>query len=173
MPSFRDIESFIEGSYRVDVSLNYLQWHLDGYVENYGLDLNPDFQRAHVWTREQQIAFVEHVLKLGVNTIIRFNCFGWRRGKGKNMVLVDGKQRVTACLAFLNNEIPAFGYYISEYDDKPDIMCHLQFIVNDLPSRERVLEWYLEINKGNVAHTSEEIERVEVLLANEKTNNKN
>ena len=168
MPKFRNIESFIEGNYQIDVPLSYLNMHINEYIGGYNLDLNPDYQRGHVWNTEQQISFVEHVLRGGRNTVIRFNCPNWVSGRGKDMVIVDGKQRMTACLAFLNNDIPAFGYYFLEYEDKMDLFCRLQFIINELPTRKDVLKWYLEINSGNVAHTDEELERVEKLLAAEK-----
>ena len=49
-----------EGSYQVNVPLRYVvdnirKWEEDDY---YQLQLNPKFQRGHVWTEKQQIAYV-------------------------------------------------------------------------------------------------------------------
>ena len=166
---FQDIPRFIEGDYRCDVSLRFLTQQLEYYRENYGLDLDPDFQRAHVWTEAQQVAFVEHVLRGGKNTVIRFNCAGWnRKSNAGPMQVVDGKQRLTALLAFLANEIPAFGTYLKDFEGIMSwIGMGVQFVVNDLAKREDVLRWYLEINEGNVAHTAEELDRVREMLSTE------
>ena len=165
---FRDIPPLMtDGTYRINVSLGYLKSQLREYEEVYGLDLDCDFQRAHVWTDDQRTAFVEHLLRGGIGSnTIRFNCTGWR-GQDSDMepmVCVDGKQRLTACIKFLDDEIPAFGHYFSEFQDKPNILCGLIFRVNDLPTRADVLRWYLEINRGGTQHTSREIRKVEQLL---------
>ena len=85
-------------------------------------------------------------------------------------VIVDGKQRLTAILMFLDNEFPVFkemdsdgiGYYAREFDMIPN---DVEFIINDLPSRELVLKWYLQMNEGNVAHTEEELDKVRQMLS--------
>lgn len=35
------------------------------YEETYNLNMEPNFQRSHVWTDEQQIAFLEYFSKGG------------------------------------------------------------------------------------------------------------
>lgn len=88
-----------------------------------------------------------------------------------NMVLVDGKQRLTAIQKFIHGKIPAFGYYFSEFEDKLHWCEHcLLFFVNNLSTREQVLEWYLQINTGGVVHSEEEIEKVRRLLEAERAN---
>jgi hypothetical protein len=138
------------------------------YSELAVLDLNPDFQRGHVWTREQQIAYVEFKLRggRGSNTIL-FNCKGWMHSFEGPYVLVDGKQRITAVLAFLHDEIPAFGHLYSEFTGKLR-MTGADFViqVNDLKTRAEVLQWYIELNAGGTPHTQEEIEKVKQLLIN-------
>ena len=63
------------GTYQVDCKLNYLQKAIQEWKEE-GLDLCPDFQRGHVWTVEQQIAFVEYVLRGGKTSELLFNTKG-------------------------------------------------------------------------------------------------
>ena len=169
---FRDIPQLMtDGTYRINVSLGYLKTQLREYEEEYGLDLDVDFQRAHVWTDKQRTAFVEHLLRGGIGSnSIRFNCTWWRSisKDAEPMVCVDGKQRLTACLKFLDDKVPAFGTYFSEYEDKPGILCGLIFRVNNLPTRADVLRWYLEINMGGTLHTEEELRKVERLLEQEE-----
>ncbi|MFR5263759.1 hypothetical protein [Clostridium sp.] len=73
---FSDIEQFTKsGDYEVSIRLNHLEKTLKEYDEDYGLELNPDFQRGHVWSEEQQRAYVEFFIKGGKTArIIYFNC---------------------------------------------------------------------------------------------------
>ena len=62
---FRDIPRLIESHYAVDYPLPYfVRWIAEEEKEE-GLQLNPDFQRGHVWTEPQQIAYVEFLLRGG------------------------------------------------------------------------------------------------------------
>ena len=42
------------------------------------------------------------------------------------------------------------------------------FITNDLETRAEVLQWYIDHKAGGIAHTDEEINKVKILLENEK-----
>ena len=171
MPKFRDIPQVTkDGTYRINVSLDWLENQIDRYVLEYNLDMDTDFQRAHVWTDVQSSDFVQHLLRGGIGSdVIRFNCPGWRSHDiTGNMVVVDGKQRLTACLRFMRNEIPAFGYLYKEYEGRLRIIGPgLVFLINDIRNRADVLRWYLEINEGGVVHTQAELNLVRELLAEE------
>jgi len=169
---FTDIPKFTPwSSYLVDVGWDYLEHQLAHYADDMGLDLDPDFQRGHVWTEAQQIAYVEHCLRGGKSTnMLHWNCHDWRENTGMHpVVLVDGKQRLTAARAFISGELRAFGSTISEYTDRLRIAdCRFKFHINDLKTRAEVLQWYLELNAGGVVHTDEELDKVRELLKKEK-----
>lgn len=60
-----DIKQFTSnGSYSVDFGMKGLVKAMEDY-ERMGLNVYPDFQREHVWTKEQQSAFVEYFLRGG------------------------------------------------------------------------------------------------------------
>ncbi len=176
-PRFADIPQFtVASSYRVDVSWDFLEDQLAHWNDRTGglggLDMNPDFQRAHVWTEGQQIKFVEYQLRGGLyGREIYWNNPNWHTGFGAPTVLVDGKKRLEAVRKIIRNENKAFGYYNSEYEDRPRIvLCRFTFNMNTLKTRREVLQWYLDINTGGTPHTPEEIERVRELLRQEKKN---
>lgn len=168
-PTFADIPQYTQdGNHRTTVPFDHLLYHVDRLTAQYGLVMNPDFQRGHVWEEWRQIAFVEHMLRGGVGSDeIRFNHTEWMRSFEGEFVLVDGLQRLTACLKFLRNKIPAFGYLYYKYSDNLPVRLSLTFRINDLRTRAEVLQWYLELNSGGIAHTQEELNRVRDLLNNE------
>ena len=160
-------------TYAVDIGLGSLEAAIEHYQKDMGLDMDPDFQRGHVWTREQQVAFVEFFLRDGATgRNIYTNCAG-RHSAGAlgPYVLVDGKQRLTALLAWLRGEFPVFGS-IMRSDVRLTIGRNtLKWHVNDLETREEVLAWYVEMNEGGVVHTKEEIARVKALIEESRRKN--
>lgn len=171
---FSDIPSFTHNpSYRINVGWKYLQSTLDRWQsrnDKFPLDLNPDFQREHVWTLEQQIAYIEYALKGGKSgRELYFNCVGWQGKYDGEFVIVDGKQRLHAVMQFLDNKVPVFGgYYFKDISGHLPTTAEFIFCVNDLPTRKEVLQWYLEMNTGGTPHSKEEIEKVKLMLDSEK-----
>jgi hypothetical protein len=170
-PRFRDIPMFTRtAGYQVDITWKYLKKHIENEVEENQLDMDPDFQRGHVWVPEQQARYVEFMLRGGKSSRdIQTNCPGWQQGRVGNYVLVDGKQRLKAVVDFLDNKVSIFGgHYYKDFEDDLSIMGpSFRWHVNDLETRAEVLQWYLDLNTGGVVHTSEEIEKVRRLLAAE------
>ncbi len=172
---FSDVPQFTRhAGYKVDVSWQMLDEYMKhaGEAVDGGLDLEPDFQRAHVWTEAQQVRYVEYILRGGMSgRDLYFNCAGWNQTSERQgpYVIVDGKQRLRAVLRFMHGEIPAFGHRLSDYGDKPDFIgARFHWHVNDLGTREEILQWYLDLNRGGTVHTDEEIAKVEALLAAER-----
>jgi hypothetical protein len=166
---FSDIKKLTPtGTYQVNQSWKNIKDTLEYYKNEKlcPLDLNPKFQRGHVWTEEQQIAYVEFKLRGGLGSDrILFNCPGWMNDYRGPFVLVDGKQRLNAVLRFFDNEIKVFGHYYREFEDSlPSFQPDLVFCINNLPSMEDVLNWYIELNSGGTPHTEEEIGRVRGML---------
>lgn len=177
MPSFRDIPQFPRAHYEIDVPWRYIedtldQWNLHGKDPQLGaLVLDPDYQRAHVWTREQQIAYVEYQLQGGeVGRVIIWNSPDWMGSWKRPTELVDGKQRVEAVRAFVRGDIPAFGRLCNEYTGGMPIGLTFKFRVCKLETREEILQLYLNINAGGTPHTKSEINRVRALLDAERKN---
>ena len=171
--SYNDIPKFTRNAnYRVNSPWDFLEKNLAHWSEVDGgiaaVNLNPDFQRVHVWTPAQQTAYVEYILRGGISgREIYFNCVGWMGSFKGPFVLVDGKQRVEAVRAFLRNEVPIFGGH--KYSEIEGTMrmtdANFLFCVNDLKTEKEVLQWYLDLNTGGTPHTNDEIEKVKAMLA--------
>lgn len=194
---FSDIKMLTAcGSYNVNTPLDSLAVTIERYQRadscTPGLGLLPDFQRGHVWTRAQQIAYVEFFLRGGMTgRTIYFNCPNWGHfrpipdGQYRDFVIVDGLQRLTALLAFVRGELPAFKYYMrpkgmenSEVVDNKEFFedrvihsaanSNLIININNLKRREDVLRWYLEMNSGGTPHTQAELDKVRGLIEVER-----
>ena len=167
---FEDIPQFTRSAnYRVNMSWEYIETWIERQ-ESGGLDLDPPFQRAHVWNKQQQIRYVEFILRGGCSgRDIYFNNPTWMGTFTGETVLVDGKQRLQAVRRFLHNEIPVFGTLHKDYEDKlPTLHCDFIVHVNDLKTMEKVYQWYIDLNSGGTPHTDEEIEKVRKLLKQEQ-----
>lgn len=167
---FRDIPQFPQIYYRVDIFFAHIEDWIVDHVKDHNLNLNPDFQRGHVWTEEQQVKYMEYLLKNPTSGLeLYFNHPGWTHSFKGEFVLVDGKQRLNAILRFLHSEIKAYGHYLKEYEDKPSNSITLSINIATLKTREDVLQWYLDFNAAGTPHSKREITRVRKLL--EETRN--
>jgi hypothetical protein len=195
---FRDIPMLTTaGSYEVNAPLDSLMYTIERYQKGdracAPLDLLPDFQRGHVWTQEQQIAYVEFFLRGGMTgRTIYLNCPNWGgfqkipEGGYRDFVIVDGLQRLTALLAFVRGEIPAFEHYVRQktvvesvfgqyggpyFEDgllQADANFNLRININNLKTKKAVLQWYLEMNSGSTPHTNAELDKVRGMIKEEK-----
>lgn len=172
---FKDIPKFTrDGSWQADFDFKYLIQFIDEHVKEYGLQLNPKFQRGHVWTEEQQIKWLEFFFRGGkTSRVIYLNYPGWHGGVPdgdyNDFVCVDGLQRLTAIRRFMNGEIPIFGSYINEFEDRMSVVSDsIKVNINNLKSEKEVLQWYVDMNAGGTPHTDEEIERVKKMISEMK-----
>lgn len=161
------------GNYNLDVPLARLDEEIGLYIEEFNLQLQPNFQRAHVWSEQQQKSFVEFILRGGKCNPILFNHAGWMRGDvTSDFVLVDGLQRLTALRRFLQGDLPVFEGNIFIYQIERIrtllLSTYVRFHVNDLKSRDDVLRWYLQLNAAGTQHTDDELDKVRKLLEQEQ-----
>lgn len=143
-------------------------------AEDFGpLEMDPDFQRGHVWTQEQQLSFVQNALRGTVSTsgfILQFNCPNWNDEQYDGelplgLQCLDGLQRYTAVQAFIKGEIKPFGLTVEDLSMSRFAVHHLYFKIAMYTYGDRVslLDHYLAFNDGGVAHSQEELQRVRAL----------
>lgn len=168
---FRDIPQLTQaGNWECDFTFPELVRYIENEIAEEGLQMNPDFQRGHIWTEKQQIAFIEFFLRGGkTGRVIYLNNPSWNfpNKEYNEYVCVDGLQRYTAIKRFINNEIPVFGTYYKDYEDSIRATRTMRLNINDLQTRKDVLQWYIEFNAGGTPHTESEINRVKNLLDKE------
>lgn len=154
---------------KYDVDVQW--WWLDRWLEDasaYPAEMDPPFQRAHVWTREQQIAFCEYAILGGPSgRHILWAAQGWNSGEEKRgLLLVDGKQRLNAVRMMMANKLPVFGKTVEEWQSQQFRRMRYTFkmVVADISEADAV-RWYIALNRGATPHTSDEIGKAEAYLA--------
>jgi len=161
-PRFRDIPQITLARYKVDIMWKYLQ----EWIDEHDTDMDPDYQRGYIWSISQKERYIEWIIRGGQSgKDIYFNHPGWFKKWDGRMEVVDGKQRISAALEFLDNKVKAFGYYLNQYADKLDhLTCSFHVHVLDLEDRKELLQWYIDMNDGGTVHTDEDINKVKSLL---------
>lgn len=168
---------FPSAPYTVSHSIRTMVIKIEEMIQVDGLDINPDFQRGHVWSESQQIAWIEHYLSGGKSGLtIYINHPGWMKNWEGQAVLVDGKQRIEAMRRFIADEFRVFagkpiyngsisneGYLYSEIGNV-NAVHDLTLAVNNLPTKNDVIRWYVGMNSGGSVHTKEEIDRALALM---------
>lgn len=170
--------------YSVDWHVGSLEHSLasverDIMQSNGTFDLEPDFQRGHVWTDGQRVAYVEALIRKTAPTRLLFNCPGWSRNSrpagdipDNTFQCIDGLQRLTAVRKFLSGEFTVFGgQSMASLKGSPfDLGRYtLQMAVYEFNTRAELLQFYIDLNAGGTVHAPTEIERVRGLLVESKS----
>jgi len=164
--SLQDIPQHPQIHYHITVDWRDLEHVVSRYITEHNLQMNPDFQRGHVWNEEQKIAYIEYIMQGGTSgRQIYFNHPGWMNSFKGEFVLVDGLQRVSAVLDFLNNKIRVFGKYLNEYEGRLNSDWYFDFNIAKIQKRIDVLKWYYFMNVGGTPHSEEEIKKVKGMIS--------
>lgn len=142
------------------------------------VNLDPDYQRGHVWTEQQQTKFIEYILKSGsAQTQLQWNNPFWNSLSQQSRIsdisdkleIVDGKQRLTAILRFLDGEITAFGRHHDQFRGTsfdPN-RFKIEMNIHCIDNRKDLLQFYLDLNSCGVVHSNEELIRIQNLIDSE------
>lgn len=131
------------------------------------LEMKPSFQRNLVWTDKQKSFLIDSILngfpvpELYMQDVIQ-------EDGSKKYVIVDGQQRITACLEFIYNEFTLNGNDSPSFsdmsfddltpDDKKKIFSY-SFVVRLLPevSDLEIREIFSRLNRNNVVLNQQEL----------------
>lgn len=134
----------------------------------YGFDLDPEYQRGHVWTEEQKVDLIDSIFKnvdIGKFTIIR-RPWGDDPNKPKTQLLyevLDGKQRITAMLDFYLGRLKYKGMYIHEmhpYDRNHFKNYRISYAETAPLTKEQKYRYFLKLNTTGTPVDPEHIKKV-------------
>lgn len=167
-------------SYAVDYSWSMVDRMLLWLAEGSGaaVELNPDFQRGHVWTEAQQQAFIENALRGVIDQAgyaIRFNAPAWESEPvgdlDPTVQCVDGLQRLTAVRRFVAGEVRPFGLHVDQLKGSAfrvvggSSQFRFRLMIYTFQWRADLLQHYLDLNSAGTPHSAAELERVRTALA--------
>ena len=166
--NFKDIKAISRANYKINLPWKHLNNAIEDWSNDYGFSDSPEFQRDHVWTKDQQSKYIEYVLKGGMSgKELYFNCATWDETfdvAESSIVVVDGKQRLKAVRDFLRGEVKAFNHFLHEFKGKLPHKAEFIISINGLKTDREVYQWYLDLNDGGNVHTEEELNKVRRLL---------
>ena len=168
---FKDIPRMTKlGNWETSYDLDNLVEKIERLEREMNLEMDPDFQRGHVWKEKQQIKYIEFILKGGTTgKVIYLNHPNWMDSfevGNVGFVCVDGLQRYTAIKRFVKNEIKAYDTYFKDFTGYLRLDQDIRLNINNLKTKKEVLQWYIEMNSGGTPHTIEELEKVKTMLKN-------
>ena len=122
----------------------------------------PQFQRPLVWSREQQVAFIESAwlgLPLGTYTLHEEDWDDSGNALPFSGCVIDGQQRLTALEQYWADQFTVFGLYWSELDHR-----HMRRFMNIKFAHYRAAMWdearihdlYNRMALGGTPHTAEQ-----------------
>lgn len=130
------------------------------------LELKPPYQRNPVWQEKQQAALIDTILRgypvpeLYLQTIVNAD--------GEEIhTVVDGQQRIRACLAFINGDVSLgdesgdlAGLFFDDLDDdQRRQIFQYKFVVRELPelADAEIRDIFGRLNRNNIALNAQEL----------------
>ena len=137
------------------------------------LEMQPDFQRNQVWSKAAKIMLIDTILrnipmpKIFLQAILR--------DQDTYRIVIDGQQRLTAILEFLNNDFaldtPYEGPHLSKrFIDLPQEVQHdilnYNIDINEIrnATKDVIRDVYSRVNKYTVQLNKQELRRADVIV---------
>lgn len=147
--------------------------------EEYGIDLNAEYQRGNVWTLKQKRDLIDSMFKIidiGKFTVIR-RPWGDDGNKPLTPLLyeaLDGKQRITTIRDFFLNRFQYNGMYFTELHprDKSHLRHYsISFAETEPMTKEQKYRYFLKLNTTGTPQDPEHIKKVWQMWKQEKDKN--
>ena len=130
---------------------------LNQSMKRYNIDTSPYFQRGLVWNQKQKVSFIEAFLREAIIPPIYINRLDTRKSTvGK---VIDGQQRLTTLIDFVNDGIEVFGGY--KYSEIDGILhsINIRFEFYRFETEKECVQMYLDLIDGTTGHTEAEIKK--------------
>ena len=144
--------------------------------KEYGIDLNPDYQRGLVWSEAQKWSLIDSIFKnidIGKFTMIKrpWGDDGNKPLTPKLYEMLDGEQRITALWEFYTGQFKFRGKYFYElhpFDRGHFKNYRISYAECNPLTDEQKYRYFLKLNTTGVPIADEHMERVRGLWALER-----
>ena len=170
-------EQYVEDD---DIFFQYMQRDMVSIIQKmfdeYGIDLDPEYQRGNVWNDAQKLSLIDSIFKnidIGKFTVIK-RPWGNNPNKPETQLLyemLDGKQRLTALFEFYCGRFKYKGKYF--YELHPRDQGHfkhyrISYAECDPLTKEQKLRYFLKLNTGGTPVDPEHIKKVREMWEKER-----
>jgi hypothetical protein len=136
---------------------------------NFGIDMNPEYQRDLVWELEDKVALIDSIMndvEIGRFVFMKKN---YSSTESTMSEVIDGKQRLTALIEFFEDRFAYKGLKYSEMNpmDKNHFTNKsiLRIDVDQMTIEQR-MDYFIRINTTGKAMDAEHLENVKKKLKN-------
>ncbi len=137
---------------------------------NNRLELRPDFQRNEVWSKAAQIMLIDTIIR-GI-PIPKIYIKSIMNEGNTYRIVIDGQQRLTAILKFVQGDLALKKPYKGEYegktfsdlpDDVQNEILRYKIDINEIfnPTDEEIRDLYSRVNKYTVQLNKQELRRAD------------
>ncbi len=150
---------------KYDVSLQTIAW-LRGRRADASLQISPKFQRRPVWLEPERSELISTILlRLPFPEVYIQSVLDTGTGQ-EQYVVVDGQQRITSILMFIDNEIPLpindywQGQYFRDLDeDQKQSFWNYKIVVRGLSETNdaEIRDLFVRLNTNNVSLNDQEL----------------
>ncbi len=155
--------------------INFIQQTIDSllgtYIQFFGVDFDPEYQRELVWSEEDEIALIESIFNhvdIGKFVFIQRPFDSERK---EMYEVLDGKQRLTALWRFYTDQFKYKGYYYSQLSAMLKYYFREKSIAVAIIDKERVTEkdiydYFIRLNTGGKPVDINHLNKVKQLFEN-------
>lgn len=138
---------------------------------NFGIDMNPDYQRGYVWDCEDKELLIDSIFNnIDIGKFVLIDTEDWQVTDLYYEIL-DGKQRLSTMIEFFENRLKYKGKYYNDLslDDQRTFKEHTVSVaeVKDCNKKD-ALKYFLMLNRTGKSMDKAQLDKVENML-NEMT----
>ena len=130
---------------------------LNQSMKRYNIDTSPYFQRGLVWNQNQKVSFIEAFLREAIIPPIYINRLDAKKTTAGKVI--DGQQRLTTLIDFINDEIEVFGGYKYSEIDEIKHSTNIRFEFYRFETEKECVQMYLDLIDGTTGHTEAEMKK--------------
>ena len=152
-----------------DLRINFNNSTIESLIHtyyNFGINMNPNYQRDYVWTMKDKVLLIDSIfnnIEIGKIALIHYSTFTWMES-GYGYEILDGKQRLNALIEFYEDRFSYMGKYYSDLSgmDKYTFKNHPIAIGNIEESDKKViLKYFLMLNRTGKVMDQKHLNKVE------------
>lgn len=157
-------------SQKEEMFLNYMQQDISSIlnkVYHFGVDMNPDYQRDHVWELSDKISLIDSIMNNSDIGKFLFNRRDYVDAETPLYEIIDGKQRVSAILEFIEDRFEYKGLKFSQMHlrDQHQIKGKVVNIAEVQNStKEQLINLFIKVNTSGRIMSKDHLDKVRKML---------